>query len=133
MEQITYHDKFASSPFFGQVFVCVVCLPFCTLKGLIMKVLHSHTNLKIIENNFKNITNPIHGQSLSTFLCIISFDVLCILKNHYSMYISFFILLSGFSRISSNSLALHKALENIYAIVESYFIIRITTNSLSLH
>ena len=84
MEQITYHDKFASSPFFGQVFVCVVCLPFCTLKGLIMKVLHSHTNLKIIENNLKNITNPIHGQSLSTFLCIISFDVLCILKNHYS-------------------------------------------------
>lgn len=98
---MTYHDKFASSPFFGQVFVCVVCLPFCTLKGHIIKVLNCHTNLQIIENNFKNITNPILGQSLSTFLCIISFDFLCILKNHYSMYVSFFILSSGFSRISS--------------------------------
>ena len=26
MEQITYHDKFASSPFFGQVFICVCYL-----------------------------------------------------------------------------------------------------------
>ena len=92
MEQITYRDKFASSPFLGQVFVCVVCLPFCTLKGHIMKVLHSHIILKIIENNLKNITNPTHGQSLSTFLYIISLDLLYILKNHYSMYISFFIL-----------------------------------------
>ena len=58
---VYYHDKFASSPFFGQVFVCVVCLPFCTLKGLIMKVLHSHTNLKIIENSIKaNLTLSSH-------------------------------------------------------------------------
>lgn len=46
-----------------------------------MKVVHSHTKFGNHKIEFKKNQQPIHGQSLSTFLGM-SFDFPCMLKDH---------------------------------------------------